>query len=157
STQQQDTPGPAPIRHRHHPRRRRSHHPQQRSVLLPRHGTPHGPLLRRRHPHWPAQRTMNPLTTGLRVVLAGLLAGIALVPLDLWNSHGYRHIPTIGPLFLLNVITGLVLAIATLASPQRLLCYVAGADTLYAIATLAALAISINFGLFGFTDSTDAP
>jgi len=39
-----------------------------------------------------------------------LLAGSAVLHFHLWSSEGYRHIPTIGPLFLAR-------AVCSLASP----------------------------------------
>ncbi|HLI25176.1 MAG TPA: hypothetical protein VKU91_09485, partial [Acidimicrobiales bacterium] len=97
------------------------------------------------------------LVVALRIVTAALLAAIAGIHLDLWASHGYQHIPTIGPLFLVNVIAGFVLALACLVTPRRLLALVAAASVLFAAGTLGALLISINVGLFGFTESSSAP
>jgi len=55
---------------------------------------------------------------GLRVAGAGLLAATATIHLDLYLT-GYRTIPTIGWLFLVQVITAFVLAAAVLASGSR--------------------------------------
>ena len=55
---------------------------------------------------------------GLRVAGAGLLAAAGAVHLDLYLT-GYRSIPTIGWLFLLQVIAGFVLAVAVLVRPGR--------------------------------------
>src|SRR5260370_24514972 len=49
----------------------------------------------------------------LRVAGAGLLAATGAIHLDLYLT-GYRHIPTIGWLFLLQVIAAFVLAAAAL-------------------------------------------
>lgn len=100
--------------------------------------------------------TRAPVLT-LRVVSAGLLAAIAGIHLDLWAGNGYRYIPTIGPLFLLNGVAGCALALACLAAPRRFLVPVAASGALFAAGTLGALLISVNFGLFGFTESTTAP
>ena len=55
---------------------------------------------------------------GLWVAGAGLLAATAAIHLDLYLT-GYRTIPTIGWLFLVQVITAFVLAAAVLASGSR--------------------------------------
>lgn len=93
----------------------------------------------------------------LRVVTAGLVGVVAGIHLDLWAGHGYKHIPTIGALFLLNAVAGSVVAIACLATPRRLVPVTAAASALFAAGTLAALIISVNIGLFGFTETTTAP
>jgi hypothetical protein len=84
---------------------------------------------------------------------AVLIVLSALVHLHLWST-GYRHIPTIGPLFLLQGVAGIVIAVA-LAILRHPLTALLGAG--YALATVAGLLISVNFGLFGFQDSIDAP
>ncbi len=76
---------------------------------------------------------------------AGLLATSG-IHLDLYLT-GYRHIPTIGPLFLLQVISGAVLAVAVLALRGRLVA-LAGAG--FAVATLGGYILSLWVGLFGF-------
>src|SRR6516164_3902270 len=53
---------------------------------------------------------------GLRIAGAGLLAASAAIHLDLFLT-GYRSIPTIGWLFLLQVITAFALALAVLIVP----------------------------------------
>ena len=68
---------------------------------------------------------------GLRVAGAGLLAATATIHLDLYLT-GYRTIPTIGWLFLVQVITAFVLAAAVLASGSRV---VAAAGAGFAAAT----------------------
>ena len=55
----------------------------------------------------------------LRVAGAGLLIATAAIHLDLYLT-GYRTIPTIGWLFLLQVIVAFGLALAVLAIPGRL-------------------------------------
>jgi hypothetical protein len=68
--------------------------------------------------------------------------------------RGYRGIPTIGPLFLAAAIGGFVLSAALLVWPSRLF----GLFALgLAAGTLAGLVVSVNVGLFGFTDSLSAP
>lgn len=67
---------------------------------------------------------------------------------------GYRTIPTIGPLFLLQGIAGVLLAVALLLW-RRLFVVVAGAG--FMVATIGGLLVSVNFGLFGFMDTFAAP
>jgi MYXO-CTERM domain-containing protein len=100
---------------------------------------------------------MTRLTVALRVVTAGLVGAIAGIHLDLWASHGYRSIPTIGTLFLLNGISGSLLALTCLAAPRRLLAATAASAVLFAAGTIVALVLAVNVGLFGFTESTHAP
>jgi len=77
-----------------------------------------------------------------------LLAVSAGIHLDLYLT-GYRSIPTIGWLFLLQVIVGFVLAAAVLASRSRLAA-VAGAG--FVLSTLGGYLLSVWIGLFGFKE-----
>ena len=100
-------------------------------------------------PGWPA--------AVLRVAGAGLLTATAAIHLDLYLT-GYRTIPTIGWLFLLQVIAAFGLALAVLAIPRRpaaallasRLAATAGAG--FALATLGGYLLSVWTGLFGFTE-----
>ena len=93
----------------------------------------------------------------LRVAGAGLLIATAAIHLDLYLT-GYRTIPTIGWLFLLQVIAAFGLALAVLAIPRRpaaallasRLAAAAGAG--FALATLGGYLLSVWTGLFGFTE-----
>jgi hypothetical protein len=91
-----------------------------------------------------------------RLVGAGLLVWMAWIHWHLWST-GYKHLPTVGNLFLLNAIGAVVLALAIIAVPTRWLSLTAAAGALMAGGTLAGLAISINVGLFGFKDYLNAP
>ena len=91
-----------------------------------------------------------------RVAVAGLLAWMGWIHLHLW-SNGYRHIPTVGPMFLANFVGAVAVALAVLAVPARLLVFAAAGAALTAAGTLGALIISVNVGLFGFRDSSNAP
>jgi predicted lipoprotein with Yx(FWY)xxD motif len=84
----------------------------------------------------------------LRVAGAGLLIATAAIHLDLYLT-GYRTIPTIGWLFLLQVITGFLLAALVLATGNRL---VAAAGAGFALSTLGGYLLSVQFGLFGFKE-----
>jgi predicted lipoprotein with Yx(FWY)xxD motif len=84
----------------------------------------------------------------LRVTGAGLLAATAAIHLDLYLT-GFKNIPTIGWLFLLQVITGFALAAAVLATGNRV---AAALGAGFAVATLGGYLLSIWVGLFGFTE-----
>ena len=100
-------------------------------------------------PGWPA--------VVLRVAGSGLLIATAAIHLDLYLT-GYRTIPTIGWLFLLQVIAAFGLALAVLAIPRRpaaallasRLAAAAGAG--FALATLGGYLLSVWTGLFGFKE-----
>jgi hypothetical protein len=62
---------------------------------------------------------------------------------------GYRKIPTIGRLFLLQVIVGFVLTIAALVTRSRL---AAAASAALALSTLGAYLLAVWIGLFGFKE-----
>lgn len=91
-----------------------------------------------------------------RVVGAGVLGTVAGIHLNLWLT-GYRSIPTIGWLFLLDVIGAGLLALVVLVSPSGLLPWALAAGALATAGTLAGLVISITVGLFGWQDSLQAP
>ncbi|HVA44078.1 MAG TPA: hypothetical protein VNF50_11400 [Acidimicrobiales bacterium] len=96
------------------------------------------------------------VTIALRLAAAAALGASAAIHIHLWDA-GYRHIPTIGPLFLLQAIVGALLALAVLAVPPpwSALAGLAGAGFLFS--TVAGLILSVEVGLFGFKDSFSAP
>jgi predicted lipoprotein with Yx(FWY)xxD motif len=99
-------------------------------------------------PSWPA--------VILRVLGSGLLIATAAIHLDLYLT-GYRTIPTIGWLFLLQVIAAFGLGLAVLAIPRRLAAGVparlaAAAGAVFALATLGGYLLSVWTGLFGFKE-----
>jgi predicted lipoprotein with Yx(FWY)xxD motif len=79
---------------------------------------------------------------------AALLVASGAIHLDLYLT-GYRTIPTIGPLFLLQVIAAFVLAAAILVTGNWL---VAGAGAGFALSVLGGYLLSLWVGLFGFTE-----
>jgi len=85
---------------------------------------------------------------GLRISGALLLAVSAGIHLDLYLT-GYRKIPTIGWLFLLQVIVGFMLTIAALVTRSRL---AAAASAALALSTLASYLLAVWIGLFGFKE-----
>lgn len=96
------------------------------------------------------------LLVGGRIVGAGLTAAMGWIHLDLWVD-GYREIPTIGTLFLLNGIGAALLAIALLGTPTRWLAAASGLGALFTAGTLAALIASLTVGVFGFVEYWEAP
>jgi predicted lipoprotein with Yx(FWY)xxD motif len=85
---------------------------------------------------------------------AALLAASGAIHLDLYLT-GYRSIPTIGVLFLLQIIAAFALALAVLATIRvaglvGFLAAVAGG--LFALATLGGYLLSLRVGLFGFRE-----
>ena len=88
------------------------------------------------------------LRPALRISGAGLLAATAAIHLDLYLT-GYKNIPTIGWLFLLQVIAGFALAVLVLATGNQV---VAALGAGFAVATLGGYLLSIWFGLFGFKE-----
>ena len=85
---------------------------------------------------------------GLRLAGAGLLAATGAIHLDLYLA-GYRSIPVIGWLFLLQVIAAFGLVAAVLATGSRL---IAAAGAGFALATLGGYLLSVWVGLFGFKE-----
>ena len=97
-------------------------------------------------PGWPA--------VILRVAGSGLLIATAAIHLDLYLT-GYRTIPTIGWLFLLQVIAAFGLGLAVLVIPSRLVIasrLAAAAGAGFALATLGGYLLSVWTGLFGFKE-----
>jgi predicted lipoprotein with Yx(FWY)xxD motif len=84
----------------------------------------------------------------LRIAGAMLLAVSAGIHLDLYLT-GYRSIPTIGWLFLVQFVGGLTLAIAVLVTHSRLAVVASAA---FALSTLSAYLLAVWIGLFGFKE-----
>ena len=94
----------------------------------------------------PAMRARARLA--LRLAGGGLLVATGAIHLDLYLT-GYRSIPTIGWLFLLQVIAAFGLGVAVLAT-GRWLAAAAGAG--FALATMGGYLLSLWIGLFGFKE-----
>jgi hypothetical protein len=91
------------------------------------------------------------------VIVAGavLTLGSGVIHLYLWGKqYGYKDIPTIGPLFLIQGIVTILLGLLIIAS-RRVAVLLAGAGLL--VASVVALVLAIEVGLFGFKDSWLAP
>jgi hypothetical protein len=90
------------------------------------------------------------------------ILAVGAVHLQQYLGGGYRSIPTIGPLFLLNAVSSGVVAIGLLAPIERILHrrgaeltsgLLAGAGVAIAAGSLVALFISENGKLFGFSET----
>jgi predicted lipoprotein with Yx(FWY)xxD motif len=84
----------------------------------------------------------------LRLVGAGLLIATGGIHLDLYLT-GYRTIPTIGWLFLLQIISAFALGLLVLVTSSRV---VAALGAGFALATLGGYLLSLWVGLFGFRE-----
>src|SRR3984957_18140605 len=104
----------------------------------------------------PAQLT-SPLSrwavTLLAVAGAALVVWSGVIHLQLWFD-GYRDISVIGPLFLIQAITSIALALALVVF-RRLVLLAAGAVLL--AATAVGLLLSAGPGLFGYQESLAVP
>jgi hypothetical protein len=90
------------------------------------------------------------------------ILAVGAVHLGQYLGGGYRSIPTIGPLFLLNAVSSGVVAIGLLVPIERILHrrrvelttgLLAGAGVAIAAGSLVALFISENGTLFGFSET----
>jgi hypothetical protein len=89
----------------------------------------------------------------LAVAGAALMVWSGVIHLQLW-SDGYRSISVIGPLFLIQGVGGIALAVL-LAVLRRVALMAAGAVMM--AATAAGLLLSAGIGLFGFQESLAVP
>lgn len=91
-----------------------------------------------------------------RLLGVGLTAAMGWIHVHLWVD-GYREVPVIGALFLLNAIGAVVLAVVLLFAPSRLLSVTAVVTAGFTAGTLAALILSLTVGLFGVQESLRTP
>lgn len=96
---------------------------------------------------------------GLAAVAAFVAGGLLIIwssyiHFHLWQSLGYRHIATIGPLFLLQSVGGLLLGLVVIGA-RRVWAALLGAG--FAISTMVGFLFSVEYGLFGFKDTWSAP
>jgi hypothetical protein len=136
--------------------------PTDRSDQVPPH--PSGPVRRDRvRTLWAvlwqgAGRPTRP--TGLAATAAFVVGGLLLIwtayiHFHLWGeTDGYRSIPTIGVLFLLQSIGGLVLGLVVIVVRRV---WAALAGVAFALATIGGFLITVTNGLFGFSDTWLAP
>lgn len=119
------------------------------------------------HHHWPLLRRDSPrererpsnfvqLLGSCGVVVGGaLVVASAALHVYLWSAvDGYRHIATIGPLFLVQGITGCALGSAVIATRHLAL---SAAGAAFMAASIGGLAVSVWFGLFGYHERMSAP
>jgi hypothetical protein len=91
------------------------------------------------------------------VIAAGVVSvlGSGVIHLYLWGKqYGYRTIPTIGPLFLLQGIVSILIGLVTIVT-RRLVMVIVSAGLL--VTSFISLIIAVEWGLFGFQDSWYAP
>jgi hypothetical protein len=91
------------------------------------------------------------------VIVAGAVCvlGSGVIHLYLWGKqYGYRSIPTIGPLFLLQGIVSILIGLLTLISRRVWVVLVAAG---LMVTSFIALIIAVEVGLFGFQDSWTSP
>jgi hypothetical protein len=101
-----------------------------------------------------AGTTMKWVATAAYVVGGALMVWSSYIHFHLWQSGGYRQIATIGPLFLLQSIAGLILGLVVIGV-RRVWAAVLGVG--FAASTMIGFFISVEHGLFGFKDSASAP
>jgi predicted lipoprotein with Yx(FWY)xxD motif len=94
------------------------------------------------------RRPVGWLELRLRVAGAVLLAASASIHLYLYLT-GYRSIPTIGWLFLMQFIVGYLLTASVLVTHSRI---AAAASAAFALSTLSAYLLAVWGGLFGFRE-----
>ncbi|MFZ0250055.1 MAG: hypothetical protein WAL61_08920 [Acidimicrobiales bacterium] len=102
-----------------------------------------------------SRRPLNLAATATFAVGGALLVWSAFIHFHLWSEPGgYRSIATIGPLFLLQSIAGLLIGVGVVAV-RRLWAAVVGIG--FALTTVAGFLVTVAVGLFGFKDSWVAP
>lgn len=92
----------------------------------------------------------------LLIVAGGALVVISgVIHLYLWGRQdGYANVPTIGPLFLMQGIVSILIGVLAVVT-RRVLVALVSAGMM--VASVVALVLAVNVGLFGFRDSWVAP
>jgi hypothetical protein len=101
----------------------------------------------------PATKPKGATATAAFIAGGILIVWLSYIHFHLWDI-GYRHIATIGPLFLLQSIAGLIIGLLVVAV-HRVWTAVVGIG--FVLATMVGFLISVEHGLFGFKDSWAAP
>jgi hypothetical protein len=96
------------------------------------------------------------LRWAVRIVGAALLLGNAWIHEHLY-SIGYSTVHVIGPLFRIDSVLATIAALAVLFAPGVWFAVACLAGALLQLGTLAGLAASLTVGVFGFTETLDAP
>jgi hypothetical protein len=104
-----------------------------------------------------ALRSISAKTVVTLLIVAGgalvVLSGV--IHLYLWGrQYGYADIPTIGPLFLMQGIVSVLIGMLAMIT-RWLVVALVGAGTM--AASVVALVLAVDVGLFGFRDSWSAP
>jgi hypothetical protein len=94
------------------------------------------------------------LATVAFAVGGALLLWSSYIHFHLWQSLGYRHIPTIGALFLVQSIVGVLLALLAIVLRRA---WTALLGFGFALMTMLGFVVTVSHGLFGFKDSWSAP
>ena len=95
------------------------------------------------------------VVTVMIAVGAVCTVGSGVIHLYLWGKqYGYRDIPTIGPLFLLQGIAAVLIGLLVIVT-RRVMVLLVAAGLL--VASVIALVLAIEVGMFGFKDSWLAP
>jgi hypothetical protein len=121
--------------------------------------------VRSERPWWRAALSRRPadlrpvswraVVTVMIAVGAVCTVGSGVIHLYLWGKqYGYRDIPTIGPLFLLQGIAAILIGLLIIVT-RRVAALLVAAGLL--VASVIALVLAIEVGLFGFKDSWLAP
>jgi hypothetical protein len=124
-----------------------------------------GETVYRERPWWLGVLLRGPADLGsmlTRVTVTAMIAGGAVctvgsgvIHLYLWGKqYGYRDVPTIGPLFLIQGIIAILLGLLVVVSRQVLVAVLAGGML---VVSVISLVLAIEVGLFGFKDSWYAP
>lgn len=100
-----------------------------------------------------APQWLHMISIAAIVAGAGLVATSAIIHLHLW-MQGYRDIHVIGPLFLVQAVAGIMLALVMLGV-RRFVVVLAGAG--YLASTAGGLLLSTRMAIFGFNGTLDAP
>jgi Ni/Fe-hydrogenase subunit HybB-like protein len=100
-------------------------------------------------------RLRSVLTAGWLLGIC-LTAAMGLIHLQVWLD-GYRQIPVIGPLFIVNAICSGALVAVLLTVPARLRGLAAIVTALFTAGTLMGLVLSLTVGLFGMHEVLQAP
>lgn len=87
---------------------------------------------------------------------AALTAAMGWVHLHLWLA-GYRDIPLIGTLFLLNAVIAAILVTALAAVPAQFRTLITAIAAIFTAGTLASLILSLTISLFGVHESLQTP
>lgn len=91
-----------------------------------------------------------------RLLGAALTGAMGWIHLWLWVD-GFREVPVIGTLFLINAIGAGLLVAALLVVPVRLRSAVAAVTAVFTAGTLLGLILSLTVGLFGSQETLQTP